>query len=170
MRRARRAVVLMAVVMALAAPARGDKIVLKNGRQIVAYHVVEDGDRVRYETSAGELSIPKSIVDHIEKSGLLPMKQSPAEAAANIPPPAMETSGDRSGIDEAAVHDGEIDLNYIWRLDVEARKGGKQANERAALAHHDAAQFELSQGDLEHALGDERTALNYVPDQPVLMV
>jgi len=166
----KKSVVLTAFLVALAAPARGDKIVLKNGRQIVAYNVVEDGERVRYETSAGELSIPKSIVDHIEKGGLLPMKQSPAEAAANIPPPAMETSGDGSGIDQAAVHDGEIDQNYIWRLDVEARKGGKPANERAALAHHAAAQFELSQGDLEHALGDERTALNYVPDQPVLMV
>ena len=170
MRRVEQSVVLMAVVMALAAPARGDKIVLKNGRQIVAYHVVEDGDRVRYETSAGELSIPKSIVDHVEKSGLMPMKQSPAEAAANIPPPAMETTGNSTGIDQAAVHDGEIDQDYIWRLDVEARKGGKQANDRAALAHHAAAQFELAQGDLERALSDERTALNYSPDQPVLMV
>src|SRR6516162_2189478 len=91
MRRARRAVVLMAVVMALAAPARGDKIVLKNGRQIVAYHVVEDGDRVRCETSAGELSIPKSIVDHVEKSGLLPMKESPAETAARSIKPLCTT-------------------------------------------------------------------------------
>ena len=170
MRRVRRTVVLMAVVMALGAAARGDKIVLKNGRQIVAYHVVEDGDRVRYETSAGELSIPKSIVDHVEKSGLMPMKESPAEAAANIPPPAMEVSANGSEIDQAAVHDGTIDQDYIWRLDVEARKGGKAANERAALAHHAAAQYELSQGDLERALGDERTALNYAPDQPVLMV
>ena len=105
----KKSVVLTAFLVALAAPARGDKIVLKNGRQIVAYNVVEDGERVRYETSAGELSIPKSIVDHIEKGGLLPMKQSPAEAAANIPPPAMETSADGSGIDQAAVHDGEID-------------------------------------------------------------
>ena len=166
----KKSVVLMAFVMALGAPARGDKIVLKNGRQIVAYNVVEDGERVRYETSAGELSIPKSIVDHIEKSGLMPMKQSPAEAAANIPPPAMETTGNSTGIDQAAVHDGEIDQDYIWRLDVEARKGGKQANDRAALAHHAAAQFELAQGDLERALSDERTALNYSPDQPVLMV
>src|SRR3974377_301293 len=170
MRRVRRTVVLMAVVMALGATARGDKIVLKNGRQIVAYHVVEDGDRVRYETSAGELSIPKSIVDHVEKSGLMPMKESPAEAAANIPPPAMEVSANGSEIDQAPVHDGTIDQDYIWRLDVEARKGGKAANERAALAHHAAAQYELSQGDLERALGDERTALNYAPDQPVLMV
>jgi tetratricopeptide (TPR) repeat protein len=165
-----KSVVLMAVVMALAAPARGDKIVLKNGRQIVAYHVVEDGDRVRYETSAGELSIPKSIVDHVEKSGLMPMKESPAEAAANIPAPAMEVTGNGSEIDQAAVHDGTIDQDYIWRLDVEARKGGKPSKERAALAHHAAAQFELSQGDLERALSDERTALNYAPDQPVLMV
>jgi len=160
MQRAATCVVVMAFVMALAARARADKIVLKNGRQIVAYHVVEEGDRVRYETSAGELSIPKSIVDHIERSGLPPMKESPAEAAANIPPPAMATSG----------NDGAIDQDYIWRLDAEARKGGKNANERAALAHHAAAQFELSQGDLEHALSDEQTALNEAPDQPVLLV
>ena len=43
----KKSVVLMAFVMALGAPARGDKIVLKNGRQIVAYNVVEDGERVR---------------------------------------------------------------------------------------------------------------------------
>src|SRR6516164_603246 len=106
MERKARFVVVLALVMALAAPARADKIVLKNGRQIVAYHVVEDGDRVRYETSAGELSIPKSIVDHVEKSGLMRMKESPAEAAANIPPPAVEVSGNGSELDQAAVHDG----------------------------------------------------------------
>ena len=170
MERKARFVVVLALVMALAAPARADKIVLKNGRQIVAYHVVEDGDRVRYETSAGELSIPKSIVDHIERGGLMPLKESPAEAAANIPPPAMEAAGYGPEIDQAAVHDGAIDQDYIWRLDADARKGGKQANEQAALAHHAAAQFELAQGDLERALSDEQTALNYAPDQPVLLV
>jgi hypothetical protein len=39
----KKSVVLTAFLVALAAPARGDKIVLKNGRQIVAYNVVEDG-------------------------------------------------------------------------------------------------------------------------------
>src|SRR5271165_222484 len=77
-----------------AAGARADKIVLKNGRQIVAVSVVEDGDKIRYETSAGELSIPRSIVDHIEKGGLLPVTESPAAAAANLTmaPPPMEAT------------------------------------------------------------------------------
>jgi tetratricopeptide (TPR) repeat protein len=165
-------VLVVACMMALAAPARGDKIVLKNGRQIVAYNVVEDGDKVRYQTSAGELSIPKAIVDHIEKGGLMPVMESPAAAAANLsmPPPAMETTANGSEIDQAAVHDGSIDHGYIERVDGEARSGGRQANERAALAHHAAAQFQLAQGDLEQALTEERTAVNYAPEQPVLLM
>jgi len=165
-------VLVMACMMALAAPARGDKIVLKNGRQIVAYHVVEDGDKVRYQTSAGELSIPKAIVDHIEKGGLMPVMESPAAAAANlsVPPPSMETTANGSEIDQAAVHDGSIDRGYMERVDGEARGGDRHASERAALAHHAAAQFELAQGDLEQALTEERTAVNYAPEQPVLLM
>src|SRR6202008_4176688 len=154
MPKAAKFVLVMACMTALAEPARGDKIVLKNGRQIVAYNVVEDGDKVRYKKSAGELSIPKAIVDHIEKGGLMPVMESPAAAAANlsVPPPSMETTANGSEIDQAAVPDGSIDRGYIERVDGEARSGGRQANERAALAHHAAAQFELAQGDLEQAL------------------
>lgn len=172
MGKAAKSVLVMLCAMALAAPARGDKIVLKNGRQIVAYHVVEEGDKVRYETSAGEFSIPKTIVDHIEKGGLMPVMESPATAAANlnIAPPAMEPTASASEIDRAAVHDGSIDHDYLWRVEAEARSGGRQANERAALAHHAVAQFELAQGDLEHALDDERAAVNYAPEQPVLLM
>src|SRR5208282_2218317 len=75
---------LLAGVLLAATAARADKIVLKNGRKIVAYNVVEDGDKVRYETTAGQLALPKSIVDHIERGGLLPVMGSPAEAAANL--------------------------------------------------------------------------------------
>ena len=78
-----RIMVIVAGLLVCAAGARADKIVLKNGRQIMAYNVVEDGDKVRYETAAGQLAIPKSIVDHIEK-GLMPVMESPAAAAANL--------------------------------------------------------------------------------------
>ena len=44
------------------------------------------------------------------------------------------------------------------------------ANERAALALHAASQFELSRGDMEHALTDERTALTYAPENPVILM
>ncbi len=163
---------LFAGMLMCAIATRADKIVLKNGRQIVAYNVSEDGDKIRYETAAGELSIPKSIVDHIEKGGLMPVTESPASAAAslNINPPPMEATANAAEIDQAAVHDGAIDREYIARLEGEAHGGNAKANEKAALAHHAAAQFELARGDMEHALSDERTAITYLPEQPVLLM
>jgi tetratricopeptide (TPR) repeat protein len=163
---------LLVGILVCALAARADKIVLKNGRQIVAYNVREEGDKIRYETPAGELSIPKSIVDHIEKGGLVPGMESPAAAAANLDmaPPPMEATANAAGIDQAAVHDGTIDRDYIARVEGEARGGNARANEKAALAHHAAAQFELAHGDLEHALSDERTAITYLPDQPALLM
>ncbi len=175
MRRRKNTTKILALFVAMlvcALGVRADKIVLKNGRQIVAYDVKEEGDKIQYETSAGELSIPKSIVDHIEKGGLMPVMESPAAAAANLnmAPPPMEATANAAGIDQAAVHDGAIDREYLARLEGEARGGKAKANEKAALAHHAAAQFELAQGDLEHALSDERTAITYMPDQPVLLM
>src|SRR6266481_1418191 len=150
--------------------ARGDTIVLKNGRRILALSVVEEGDRVKYETSAGQLSLPKSIVDHIEKGGAVP--DSPGAAAANlaISPPAIEVSEANTEVERGAVHDGTIDRDFIAKLEGEARSGSRQANAIAAQAHHAAAQFEASHGDMEHALADENSALIYAPDQPDLLM
>ncbi len=163
---------MFAALLLTSAVARADKIVLKNGRKILASNVVEDGDKIRYDTAAGQLSLPKSIVDHIERGGLLPMSESPAAVAEsmNIAPPEMEPNANTADIDRAAVHDGTIDREYIARIENEARSGGGTANERAALAHHAAAQFELAHGDMKHALDDEKTALNYTPEQPVLLM
>lgn len=166
-------ILLLIVGMLMSArAARADKIVLKNGRQIVAYNVIEDGDKIRYQTAAGELSIPKSIVDHIERGGLMPVMESPASVAANLAmaPPPMETSAKAAEIDHAAVHDGGIDREYIGKVEGEARGGDPRANQKAALAHHAAAQFELAHGELEDALSDERTALQFAPDQADLLI
>src|ERR1700686_871805 len=74
---------VFSVALALGgAGARGDTIVLKNGHRISASNVVEAGDKIRYETSVGELSLPKSIVDHIEKGGYI--------SNMAITPPAMD--------------------------------------------------------------------------------
>src|SRR5260370_8064818 len=81
---------------------RGDTIVLKNGRRMLGLSVVEEGDRVKYEPSAGQLSLPKSIVDHIEKGGAVP--DSPGAAAANlaISPPAIEIGEGSSEVERGA--------------------------------------------------------------------
>ena len=165
---------LATALLLLSAQAAADTIVLKNGRRIAALSAFEDVDKVRYMTSAGELSLPKSIVDHIEKGGFGPTAGPPGDAAANltITPPEIHPTGG-SGIEEiqrAAVHDGSIDRPYIAKLESEARSGNSTATFNAALGHHAAASFELSRGDLEHALSDERTAVNYAPDEPALLM
>jgi tetratricopeptide (TPR) repeat protein len=159
-------------VLLVGAGAHADTIVLKNGRRIFALSVREAGDKVIYETSAGELSLPKSIVDHIEKGVGVPVADSPAAAAANlaITPPAVQARRGSTEIESAAVHDGAIDRDYIAKLEGAARAGGERANSSAALGHHAAAEFELSHGDLEHALADSRTALTYAPDDPELLM
>jgi tetratricopeptide (TPR) repeat protein len=164
--------VSLAGVLLLATAAHADKIVLKNGRKILAFNVVEDGDKIRYETSAGQMALPKSIVDHVEKGGLMPVMESPAAVAAsmNMEPPELAATSDASEIDQNAVHDGAVDRNYISRLETEARTGGRQANDAAARAHHAASQFELGKGDLASAISDARSALIYAPEEPVLLM
>jgi tetratricopeptide (TPR) repeat protein len=163
---------LCAVAFFAALGARADTIVLKNGRRIVANNVREEGDKVKYETSAGELSLPKSIVDHIEKGGGVAMGDSPASAASNlaITPPAMAATSESTEIERGAVHDGTIDREYIAKLEGAARAGDPRASASAALAHHAAEQFELSRGDMERALADERTALTFAPEEPTLLM
>jgi len=163
-----------AALLFLIAHAAADTIVLKNGRRIPALSAYEDGDKVRYLTSAGELSLPKSIVDHIEKGGTVPMASSSGTAAANltIAPPALQPGEvrDSGEVERGAVHDGAVDRGYIAKLETDARSGARQAIFTAALGHHAAAMFELSHGDMEHALVDERTALNYEPEAPGLLL
>jgi len=169
-----RVVLLFVAFLLMGYRAAADTIVLKNGRRIIALSVVEEGDKVKYQTSAGELSLPKSIVDHIERGGAGPMGSLPGGDAANlaIAPPASQPAngGESEAIERAAVHDGSIDREYIGKLEVEARSGTKRANFNAAMGHHAAATFELSHGDMEHALADERTALIYDPEEPALLM
>ncbi len=76
--------------------ASADTIVLKNGRRITAANVVEEKDRVSYETPAGRLSLPRSIVERVVRGS------APATGpAAQLPitAPAAETT---EGYDEVA--------------------------------------------------------------------
>jgi tetratricopeptide (TPR) repeat protein len=168
-----RAALLGVALLLVNAGTTADTIVLKNGRRILAFNVMEVGEKVKYETSAGELSLPKSIIDHIEKRGMVPMAGSAAANASNlaITPPAMDAAGGGSGeIEHTAVHDGAIDRQYIAKLEGEARSGAAPAGINAAIGHHSAAMFELGRGHMDQALADERTALTYAPEEPVLLM
>ena len=89
-----RAVLLGVALLSLSVRAAADTIVLKNGRRITALSAVEEGDKVKYLTTAGELSLPKSIVDRIEKGGEGPRAAAPGVDAANlaIAPPSIASA------------------------------------------------------------------------------
>src|SRR6202163_409756 len=158
----------MAIAFSLLAaqPILADTIVLKNGRRILALSVVDAGDKVRYQTAAGELTLPKSIVDNIERGGAVPS----SAASLTMAPPAAESSLANAAAESAAVHDGAVDREFLAKAVAEARSGNPEANAAAAMAHHAVALFEKSRGDLEHALTDERTALTYAPEDPALLL
>src|SRR5215469_4977607 len=96
---------------------RADTIVLKNGRRINALSVTDQGDKIRYETAAGTLTLPKGIVDHIEHGANGPLPAgSPDALAMTAPDVAMappELSSKKAEIESRLIHDGAVDRGYL---------------------------------------------------------
>ena len=99
-----------------------DVIVLKNGRQITAVNVKETDDKVVGETPAGTITLPLSLVDHIQRdaAGSSPaadLRMTRPQSVANPDAVAQPVSRDaaaesnaaalafnRGNLDEALVH------------------------------------------------------------------
>lgn len=160
----------MALLLLAVSSSAADTIVLKNGRRIAADDVTDDGARITYQTSAGQLSIPKSIVARIDRDNFAASSAANGASEAPVTAPQVEpTRGD----DEAArraVHDNSIDFAYLARVDLEARSGSAPAVARVATAHHAAAQFLLTKGDTDAAIEQYREALVFAPDDIGLLL
>ena len=155
--------------MLVASSASADTIVLKNGRRIVASQVTEDGDHITYETPAGQMSIPKSIVARIDRDDL----SYSSVAASSVPTISVAPVDPARGYDDVArftVHDDAIDFAYIAQLENNARSGGVGAVEKVAAAHYAAAQFLVSKGDTDAAIDHYRQALSLAPDNLGLLL
>jgi tetratricopeptide (TPR) repeat protein len=160
-----------AVLLLTVSSAAADTILLKNGRRIIASNVVEDGDHVRYETPAGEMSIPKSIVARIDRDNL--GYSSAGSAAASVPPvsaPEIDPLRGTEDISHLVVHDDSIDFAYIAQLEGAARSGGSSSVDKAAAAHYVAAQFLVGKGDTGAAIDHYRQALSFEPESVPLLL
>jgi len=150
-----------------------DTIYLKNGRKITATNVVQENGQIGYDTSAGHLSLPASIVDHVvrEADSLTPTAGTASDRAANLPiaPPSAPVVNDEAA--RAAVRDGSIDLGLLSKLESEARANPSTATvARVVGAESAAAQFEVSVGDFAQAAAHYDTALRFDPESfPVLL-
>ncbi len=164
----------MAVLVALAvsSAAAADTIVLKNGRRIQAESVVETGDHVTYETSAGQMSVPKSIVARIERDDFFPSSP-PHSAAASDPPvsaPQIEPVPGYEDIARLTIHNDSIDFPYLAKLDIDAETGAPVAVAKVAAARYAAAQYLLGKGDTNSAIDQYRQALTFAPDNIGLLL
>jgi tetratricopeptide (TPR) repeat protein len=166
----RRAAPIAAVLLLAVSSAAADTIVLKNGRRIVAANVIEEGDRVSYETSAGKLSIPKSIVARIERDNFGSSSGSSSASEPLVSAPQVEPVRGYDDVVRLAIHDNLIDFGYISRLESDARSNSPVAVEKVAAAHHAAAQFLLSKGDINSAIDHYRQALSFAPDNMGLLL
>ena len=155
---------LLLVILLAAVSAGADVIVLKSGRRISATNVVEDGDRVYYETAAGRLSFRKDLVERVERGGGLSLA-TPTEAPVDLPLPRATNLG--AGYDEirqATVGGGAVDRVYIERLETEARADERRVR-RVLMAYRAAADFSYERNDLEEAIRFLRRGLTFAPEQ-----
>src|ERR1700745_59644 len=171
----RPASLLAAICLAGAASTRGDTIVLKNGRRIIALSVTQEGEKITYETASGTLSIPRSIVDHIEVGAVSSPEAATNASRVSLKHPESEASSatlpsSAGEIENRVILNGEVDRIYVDQFDQEAHSGQALGNQNAAMAHHAASQFELTRGEMDLALQDARSALIYLPEQPVLLM
>jgi tetratricopeptide (TPR) repeat protein len=164
----RRALILPLLLLAALA-AHADTIVLKNGRRISATNVIEENDRVYYETSAGRLSFPKSLVERIERGGFTDI----GSGASNEPPveaPRLELGPDFDEVMKATIGGGAINREYLTKLEEESRSGRSEAVRRAAMGHHAAARFLFTRGEADRALDQYRRGLIFAPEDLGLLV
>jgi len=152
-----------------------DTIFLKNGRKIVASHVTTENGQVSYETSAGRMSFPASIVDRVVHDEV--SQESAARAASDraanlsIAPPSGLSTPASDPAASAAVRDGELDTGVLSRIESEASANpSPTAVARVVAAERAAAQFEISVGDFERALAHYDAGLRFDPSNVALMI
>lgn len=123
------------LLLFLQGPVFADTIFLRNGKSIVAEAVTETGDKIFYEGENGRVSIPKSLVDRVEKNGAMPVRRLPSPPQADgrerqqeeLPPAGIHLTLDPRQLDNI-VRDGVVNDRLIAEL---ASKSGESESDRS---------------------------------------
>jgi tetratricopeptide (TPR) repeat protein len=155
---------LLAAFLLSSAPARAERIHLKNGRTIVADVVGQDEKRLYLMRGGNEYSIPRAIVERIEETGT-PVEDFGSSGLGTLnlpmpPPPRPEVNGP-----SLTVRNGAVDEAALQALDNEVvRNPGPETRRRLALGYQEAAIFLTEQGRSDNAIEMYRHALRLAPD------
>jgi tetratricopeptide (TPR) repeat protein len=155
--------------------ALADVIYLKNGRKIVGQVTQENSKQVVYSIQGGELSIPRSMVDHIEKSAEPAderpphRSETPPEKAREVPLPSFPSGEFPSGTDSLVIKSGAVDEAYLLHLDSEMIHNPSPENVRLLKqGYQQAALFQARKGDPEGAIQKYQQALKLLPNDLAL--
>ena len=166
----RHPVILLLLATLIPSPALADIIYLKNGRKIVAQVTQEDSKQVVYSIQGGELSIPRSIVDHIEKSAEPaeeppPRSETPPQRAREVPLPSSPSGESLPRTDSLVIKFGAVDEVYLLHLGNELAHNPSPENARLLKqGYQQAALFEARKGDPEGAIQKYQQALKLLPN------
>ncbi|HEV2351008.1 MAG TPA: hypothetical protein VG028_14300 [Terriglobia bacterium] len=164
------------VILAVTSPAAlADTIYLKNGHQLVGKVSRQDDRQIVYESGDGEVAIPRSLVDHIEKGPVtsdaaLPQdKPDHAIAASDLPLPPAETTQPTAGTQPDNITEDAVDPARLQKFDNDVLRSPTAENQRRlVLGYHDAAVYLTRHGDPEGAIDLYRHAMRFIPDNLAL--
>lgn len=165
MRHVRWGVSLLAVGLVVQ-PAAADTIILKNGKRIAASAVREEGTRISYETEDGVYTLPRSLVERIEKDG---GGARPARAARDIPMPLPPVPAVPQSGKPPVLESGDLDRQYLDALASQTNldEAGKR---RLAAVFLAAIDYEMRRGRTDAALALVQRAVSVAPQDPQLML
>jgi tetratricopeptide (TPR) repeat protein len=152
----------------------GEIIYLKSGKKIVGEILRENSQQIFISHEGGEVAIPRTIVDHIERSPAPPAQATmeagepgaKGERDLPLPPPPGD---DPAASESQIVRDNTIDGAALQRLDQEVSRHPSAGNlHRLAQGYQEAAIFLTRQGNPEGALDLYRHALRLAPNDLAL--
>ncbi len=146
----------------LAETALADVIHLNNGDVIYADQVKESGTRLEYQKGDDSYTIPKSIVESIEKTAT----PQPAVSATTQPIPAYMPETHAIGEDqllEQVLRSGKVDRGWLREID---SRGNRT---ETAIAFYVAGKREFESQDYGAAQRDFETALRNDPQNPAIL-
>jgi tetratricopeptide (TPR) repeat protein len=157
------------IVLITAVGASADTIYLKNGRRILADRVRQDATHVNYDIGDNSYAIPKSLVDHVDATGM-PAGE-PAESSSESQKPVSEmpaftpsVSLDGTQVAVSVIKDGQVDTSVLDSLD---RSGNARM---AAAGYFLAGRHEEEAGRRQQALSYFAHALGLTPQNPAILI
>jgi len=154
---------LFLVAGGLVEPAVADIIHLKNGDVIYADETKEAGNRIEYQKGDDSYTIPKSVVQSVEKT-VAP--QTSASIATTQPIPAYTPETQAIGEDlllERVILSGKVDRNALTQID---SRGNRL---ETAIAFYVAGKREFDLKDYAASQRDFGTALRNDPQNPAIL-